>query len=185
LALGGLLLIAVIGAFWWLKGPASTPVAQTPAYVVPNDAPLTPPRTPPQGFKEYRSEFYRFEVFYPEDLTVQTHPETRSGVTLLFKNADLSKGFQVYITPYGGADITERMIANDAPSGVVNNRSTTTLDGAQVLTFNGSDPSLGDTREVWFIKEGFLYEVTAPKALESWLVDILRSWIFLERGKTI
>jgi hypothetical protein len=37
---------------------------------------------------------------------------------------------------------------------------------------------MGDTREVWFIKGGFLYEVTTYKQLDTWLAQILQTWQF-------
>lgn len=41
------------------------------------------------------------------------------------------------------------------------------------------DAVLGDTREVWFIRNGYLYEVTTLKPLEGWLQDIVQTWKFI------
>ena len=49
----------------------------------------------------------------------------------------------------------------------------TTVDGVQAVRFHGQDAQIGDTYEVWFIKDGFLYEVTTYKQLEPWLDQIL------------
>jgi hypothetical protein len=38
---------------------------------------------------------------------------------------------------------------------------------------------MGDAREVWFIKSGYLFEVTTYKPLDSWLSQILQTWKFL------
>ena len=43
----------------------------------------------------------------------------------------------------------------------------------------GKKTSAGDWREVWFIRRGFLYEVTTYKELDSWLADIMRTWKFI------
>ena len=37
----------------------------------------------------------------------------------------------------------------------------------------------GDTREVWFIHGGYLYEVTTYKELDIWLAGIMRTWKFI------
>jgi hypothetical protein len=43
----------------------------------------------------------------------------------------------------------------------------------------GNVPDIGDTREVWFIRGGFLYEVATYKELEPWLTEIMSTWKFL------
>lgn len=45
--------------------------------------------------------------------------------------------------------------------------------------FFSKNIALGDTREVWFIKNGYLYEVTTLKSLDAWLTQILQTWKFL------
>ncbi len=40
-----------------------------------------------------------------------------------------------------------------------------TIDGVAATMFYGSNPIMGDTREIWFINAGFLYEVTIYKQL--------------------
>ena len=43
---------------------------------------------------------------------------------------------------------------------------------------SGERLRMGDTREVWFIHGGFLYEVTTYKQLDSWLAPIMQTWQF-------
>jgi hypothetical protein len=38
---------------------------------------------------------------------------------------------------------------------------------------------MGDARELWFIRDGYLYEVTTYKPLDTWLADIMKTWQFL------
>jgi hypothetical protein len=35
---------------------------------------------------------------------------------------------------------------------------------------------VGDIREVWFIRGGFIYEVATYNELDSWLAEILATW---------
>jgi len=44
--------------------------------------------------------------------------------------------------------------------------------------FFGNNDVMGDTREVWFIHGGYLYEVTTYKPLETLLSQIIQSWTF-------
>jgi hypothetical protein len=54
------------------------------------------------------------------------------------------------------------------------------IDGVHATMFYGSNPIMGDTREVWFIHGGFLYEVTTFKQLDSWLAGIMQTWRFVQ-----
>ena len=53
------------------------------------------------------------------------------------------------------------------------------VDGAHATMFFGNNAIMGDTREVWFIRGGFLYEVTTYKELDTWLGGIMRTWKFI------
>lgn len=67
----------------------------------------------------------------------------------------------------------------DLPSGVMKEPTVIVLDGTQATMFWSTNSIMGDTREVWFIKNGFLYEVVTYKELDTWLGQIMRSWKFL------
>ena len=56
----------------------------------------------------------------------------------------------------------------DEPSGVRNDQTETSVDGALALTFHGFDAVMGQTYEVWFIKGDFLYEVSTYKRARTW-----------------
>jgi hypothetical protein len=66
----------------------------------------------------------------------------------------------------------------DEPSGVVNQPTHVTIDSVPATMFYGSNSIMGDTREIWFINAGLLYEVTTFKQLDTWLVPILQTWHF-------
>jgi hypothetical protein len=87
-------------------------------------------------------------------------------------------GFEVYVTPYSGTQITEQEFKLDEPSGVENQPTHVTIDSVPATMFYGSNSVMGDTREIWFIHDGFLYEVTTYKQLDSWLAPIMQTWHF-------
>jgi hypothetical protein len=82
------------------------------------------------------------------------------------------------VTPYSGALITEQEFKLDEPSGVDNQPTHVTVDGVPATMFFGNNSVMGDTREIWFIHGGFLYEVTTYKQLDSWLAPIMQTWQF-------
>ena len=53
------------------------------------------------------------------------------------------------------------------------------VDGTPATMFFGKNLIMGDTQEVWFIKNGFLYEVTTYKELDQWLAGIMKTWKFM------
>ena len=143
------------------------------------EAPLGPHREAPSDAHEYYDESYRFSLFYPKNLDVKKIDEGSGVSTIIFQNPQEGKGFQIFIVPYAGSQVSEDQFKKDVPSGVRKNVSEVVVDGVLGASFHSSSISLGETREVWFISNGFLYEVTAPRALEPWLSVILQTWKFL------
>jgi len=144
-----------------------------------NTAALTAPRTAPAGYKEYYDAHYRFSLFYPESLTVQKFDEGGGAATIIFQNPGEAKGFQVFVVPYDGEQVSEERFRQDIPSGVRRNVQDVVVDGAKGAAFYSADPILGETREVWFIKNGHLFEVTTLKVLEADLLEVLGTWKFI------
>jgi hypothetical protein len=147
----------------------STPVAPS----------LLPPRMPPAGYAEYRSEFYRFQFFYPSNLAVTEYRGADSSDTITFKDSSTGEQFQLFILPYGDAQISEQRFKLDIPSGVIASSTTFTVDNASASSFYSTDKTLGKTHEVWFLGRGFLYEATTYQALDTWMDGMLQSWQFL------
>ncbi|MES2203405.1 MAG: hypothetical protein V4474_03740 [Patescibacteria group bacterium] len=187
---GVLVLVASVATLYWFgnSAPQGVQPAATAAALprlayesppVPVAPPLASPRTPPKGYAEFRNEFYKFQLFYPSTFTAKLIAEKGSAATVTFAIADRSKQFQIFILPYGGATVTPERFKRDVPSGVMNNATDISVGGATASSFESSNTTLGDVREVWFINRGFLYEVTAPLGLSAWLIDTLQSWQFL------
>ena len=86
---------------------------------------------------------------------------------------------QVFVTPYSDARITDARFKLDESSGVKIDPTNVVVDGAKGIAFFSNAPIMDDTREVWFIKNGYLYEVTTFKELDSWLQNILHTWRFM------
>ena len=137
------------------------------------------PRQAPAGFKEYRNVRYTFSLFYPGSLSVKEIDEGAGARTITFQNPSQGLGFQIFIVPYREAQVTDAQFKKDEPSGVHTNVQNGLVAGATAAAFDGSDAVLGDTREVWFIHNGFLYEVTTMKSLDGWLSQILSTWQFI------
>lgn len=175
------------GAFFGDGTPASrielATASGTPA--TPSEAPLgaLPPldatRTPPTGSALYRDTKYRFSVFYPSDLDVKSYDEGLNSSTIVFQNPKEGLGFQVFIVPYGYPQVTQDRFLKDERSGVRENPTNVYVDGVLGVAFYGKSFSIGSTSEVWIIKDGYLYEIVAPRVLASWLANIMSTWKFI------
>jgi len=131
------------------------------------------------GTREYRNGVRNFSLFYPEDLTYKEYQEGELAYTIVFEDKTKEKNFQIFFTPYLGETITNERLLKDVPSGDYTELVEVVLDdGTHAIVFFSNGP-LGKLREVWFIKDGFLYEVTTYEHLDVWLSDIMKSWKFL------
>jgi hypothetical protein len=106
----------------------------------------------------------------PVDICFGTKPSQAA------KSRPLQKAF---VVPYDKPEITRERFLTDDPSGVMDDAQETVVDGTPAKSFFGYNDQMGATREVWFIKNGFLYEVTIYKPLAPWLTDLLPTWHFL------
>lgn len=146
----------------------------------------TPPPAPPQALSEsdtptymYKNEAYRFTLRYPQELEAREYKEAEGALSVVFENKTRTTGFQVYVTPYAEAQVTEERFRLDQPSGVWEEPVDVLVDGVRGTLFTGRNSVMGDTREVWFIRGGFLYEVATYKRLDSWLGEIMQTWKFI------
>lgn len=131
------------------------------------------------GWKTFISTRYNFTIQFPEAMQNADYQEDTGIDTVVFQDNAVPEGFQIYIQPYAGEKITDAQFKRDMPTGVRRDIRSATVGGVPAVVFYGNEQMLGDTYEVWFIHNGFLYEITTPKPLESRLNDILASLRFI------
>jgi hypothetical protein len=136
-------------------------------------------REPPAGSREYKNEHYGFSLFYPETLEIKEFDEGGNASTIIFQNPKEAIGFQIFIVPYSEAQISDERFRRDVPSGVRTDVENIVIDGATGAAFYSRDLTLAETREVWFIKDGFLYEITTLREQSAWLSHIMETWLFI------
>ena len=158
-----------------------------------------------EEYTRYSNKKYGFSLEYPENLFPETFNEGEGAETVVFqsiydeKDAEIAtvekQGFQVFITPIeieiesgggGGVEVAERnpvisreSILEDNPTAVVDEPVEVIIgDGIYALLFWGYDSAIGKTREVWFVYDNYLYEITTYEHLDTWLAKILSTWSF-------
>ncbi len=163
---------------WWYLwhersvAPDASPTPHTSAASMPK-AELQEPQLP------YLNSQYRFYLSYPAHLRMHSYGGGGGSFTVVFQDSATKKGFQVFVAPYEHSYIDDQRFKADNPSGVFKNQTDVIVGGERATMFYGMDAAMGETREVWFIHNGFLYEVTTYKALDEWLAKIMTSWRFI------
>jgi len=128
----------------------------------------------------YYNERYGFSFLPPEGARVHERKEGPDAATIRVENELEKKGFQIFVIAYDEETISDERFRMDLPSGVREQEEAIVLNGVPATAFVSEDAVLGNTREVWFIREGYLYEITAPLSSETWLQEVLVSWKFEE-----
>lgn len=81
--------------------------------------------------------------------------------------------------PYSKPQVDFERFKLDEPSGVLKDPQSVTIDSTAATIFFGQNSTMGETREVWFVHNGYLFEVTTYKDLDAWLSQIMASWKFI------
>lgn len=171
-----LLIAAAIAAAAFLlfsNNPGSQTASLSDSLVLGND------------FKVYRSEKYEFSLEHPKNYGVEVIAEKDGAETIVFQalQADKKQGFQIFITPFEETQLTRERILQDLPGAVLNDLQEAIIGGAagqniRALLFWSEDPLIGRTREIWFIHNGYLYEVTAYANMDNLLAGIMSTLAF-------
>ncbi len=132
------------------------------------------------GTLQYKNIERGFTLEYPKELTYKDFDEGDTTHTIVFEDKDGEKGFQIFFTPYYGTQITQSRILKDISGGTFTEPVDIIINGSihALAFFSASDA--GELREIWFIQDGYLYEVTAYKQLDEWLAGIMKTWSFYQ-----
>ncbi len=166
------------------RNDQSVATANLPVMLVANPTPTQPEISPIQqsdGSLLYQNNTYGFSVTYPNTLKVVEYAEAKESRTIAFESnsKDVDEmGFEIYVTPYTQNQISEKQFKLDESSGVLIDQKEVLIDDVRGVIFYGNNSVMGDTREVWFIRNGFLYEVVTYKPLDEWLGRIMKTWKF-------
>lgn len=130
----------------------------------------------PSDWREHFNEEFGFSLLYPEGMRVREERNAERTRTILFEDVENALTFQLFFGPYNDPVITEERLRKDIPSGIVRSPETISIDGGEATAFLSHDMVLGEMAEVWFIRDGFIYEFTAPAPLAPWLRDVATTW---------
>jgi len=179
-----ILALNAAAAYFFFFNAASTPAedaqAATALAAEPEPEPIVPTTIQvTQDMRGYENSAFRFGLLYPKTLSVREYKERDGALSVIFEDPADGKGLQIYVTPYSDTQITKERFQLDVSSGVMKEPTDIMVGGVRGTMFLSTHSLMGETREVWFINNGFLYEVVTYKALDAWLASIMQTWKFL------
>ena len=125
----------------------------------------------------YENEKYRFSFKYPEGFTPREFSDELGDVVVVEKSGE--EGFQVFVTPFDEpGPVTPERILLDVPEMIIESPQSVNIAGVETLVFFTPEEGLGKTREVWFVREGHLYQVSARSEFDAELSKIMATWKF-------
>lgn len=140
--------------------------------------------------KTYTNPELGFSFNHPEGLNVSGFAEGEIGYTILAqkpgsRDPSASSGreaFQIFISEFDeSGPITPERIKQDLPDMAMEDPKPVRIGSdkkLEALIFFSQNQSLGRTREVWFIHEGSLYQVTTYADLDNLIGPILETLTF-------
>jgi hypothetical protein len=132
--------------------------------------------------KEYTNDAYRFSVMMPEAFTAQEIQNSGTGGETILLQDKAGNGIQIVLTPYGEDvhELTIDKIHSDIPDMRI--RDTQVLEIGEEykgVAFKSDNAAFGgDSREVWFIFRGTLYQITTYAKDDSLLQAMFATWKF-------
>ncbi|HEY6021774.1 MAG TPA: hypothetical protein VIY48_18470 [Candidatus Paceibacterota bacterium] len=174
LGIAGIALLGGVGAYFLFK--PSSAVLQEAGQTLATSTPLT------QG---YSNTTYRFTLMMPEGFKAQesTDPQTSSDViTLQNQSGD---GIQILVSPFdedtGSYILTKERILQDIPGLAISNEQPVNIGTNYIgLAFKSNNAAFdGDSREVWFVFHGNLYQISTYARLDPLLQAIFKTWQFI------
>ncbi len=125
----------------------------------------------------YDSPNYNFYFDAPKGFRFTEIDDDR-GVVILAEGST-GESFQIFVTPFDETDpLTPERIKKDLPQKVVSNPRAATLDGTKAIAFLSREEGTGEVFEIWFVRDGRLYQITTEIKFADGLQAILQTWKF-------
>ena len=138
-------------------------------------------------FNIYTNNDFGFSFELPKEYSVTNFPEDEAGEVILVqgpaaKEGGKMSGFQIFITEFDEeGPITPARIRQDLPDAVIQSPQTALIGpdkNIEALIYWSDVPSLGRTREAWFVYGGYVYQVTAYAEFDSLVGSMLATLTF-------
>ena len=135
---------------------------------------------PPDFTETYADAAHGFSFKYPPTLRIHASQQDATAI-IVARNAAKTIGFQIHIKPIGGTDraITPTRIARDMPGLAIRGPQRLRIPGAGLaLAFYATEQNFGESFQVWFIRQGRLYQLSSYAPHDALVRGVLATWTF-------
>ncbi len=137
---------------------------------------VVPPLT-----KDYSNSDYMFSFKIPEDF--KTRESVTDGSHTLVVENEKGEGVQIVVSPYdekGARVLTKDMIQSAIPDLKITDEQVLDVgESYKGLAFKSDNDAFnGDSREVWFIFKGNLYQISTYSRFDELLKEMFGTWTF-------
>ena len=162
-----------VQAGWWSgqESPQSVDSTGSPQVELPADI--------LSGWEGYAHPELPFAFAHPKDLTPSTFTDGGAEIVLL---AGKEPGREVQIVASvfdNSGSLTVERIQKDIPGMAIDEPQNVLIGSARIpalLFWSNDGASVGKTRELWFIQDGYLYQVTASAEMDETLAKMMETW---------
>lgn len=137
-----------------------------------------------ENSKEFSHPSGSFSFRYPDDMKAEILKENEDSLeVILVQNAKDGKGFQVMISPFDediGNKLTEERIKQDVPDLLIKDAQSILIgeNGFGLAFLSDNEDFSKNSREVWFVFNGFLYQISTYAHLDPILQAVFSTWQF-------
>ena len=119
-----------------------------------------------------------FSFQKPKGFTVGEVDEGEGSKSIIVQNKNTGLGFQIYTSPFDEdiTVLTEDRIKQDLPALIIDKPQKIQVSGSEGLAFVSQNQSFGKSREVWFVYNGFLYQMSTYIESELLLQKVLETF---------
>lgn len=183
-----LLSILVIGmiaaAGWWYlasKGFVlwSTSTTLTQPRVVGENVPVEQPTLTAEGLATYTDAQYNFSLSYPAGYRIGRFTEGEGSTFVIQDNKGV--GMQLVVTPFDeDIALTPARIQQDLPDMPMSDVREVSLPTAKIpaVVFKSSGGGFGESVELWFVHEGYLYQASSYLSQLTFLEGVMGTFHF-------
>ncbi len=172
--------LLLLGAGYYIYARMSS---DNPSKASQDDSPFKdlPPYVVPDLTKDYSNSNHGFSLKIPADFNVRE--STLGGTdTIVFEN-EKTEGIQAVISPYEDKTVkilTSDMIRSDIPDMDIRDVQEVEIgrEHKGVAFKSDNEAFSGSSREVWFIFQGELYQISTYERFDGLLQKIFGTWKF-------
>lgn len=157
----------------WVPGtPVNNSATKLPAFL---GEVVKEGEAPASAVARYVHPDSSFSFSYPEGFTPKLQSDGEDGEVVVLENGEI--GVQIAIVPFDEDIIlTIERIKTDIPDLVMERAEGVRVAGAEAVAFQSTNASTAASNEVWFIRGGKVYMISAPQGGEALVSGIITTW---------